>query len=144
MTHRYDPENREYTVTTRADGFAIADRGQSNPYDLHSKSIFALRKNGVLVAEGAGGWKGKNLTYFPVPGTEAMLRGVLDDMVAEHDRAIEAEQQERNRKDEQERLARKQRERVEASAVLGLQPPTFRDFDQRVKRLKIASGLEKC
>lgn len=125
MTHRYDPENREYTVTTRADGFAIVDRGQSNPYDLHSKSIFELRKKGVMVAEGAGAWSGENLTYFPVPGTEAMLRGVLDEMMAERDRAIKYERLERDRKDEQERLARKQRELVEAAAVLGLQPQAF-------------------
>lgn len=124
-----DDDNSEYTVATRADGFALVatnrTRTEAIPmlgggHCFYEQHVFELRKNGVLVADGAGSWTGENLTYFAVPGTEAMLRGILDDMMAERDRAIEAERLERQRRDEMKRLERQRRERIAAAAALGI------------------------
>lgn len=81
----------------------------SNKLCVDRGRAFYLTKDGVTVAKGSGNPNADNLTTFVVPGSESLLRAVLDFMVAEHRRSIEAS-----------RLGQLNHKRVAAAAALGI------------------------
>lgn len=150
MSKTYDPNDFEYTITSAPDGYTLVSTSHTETeaipmlgggYCYTEVRIHELRKNGVMVASGVEARCGQDLTHFPAPGTEDMLRGVLDDMMAEQERKDKAERLERQRQDEMDRLEYQRRERIAAAAALGLDLPDLRDFDERVRRLRASCGI---